>query len=118
VLAADTTSPLSRAVGIYKEVADSRGGSGFSFNDIAADRAGTRLGELALARPRELQARLAATQPAGIEDAALMPPWHDLPEFLPEAEFLRRYGGVGAPPYNRLLAEIDRRITALPLLRP
>ena len=47
-----------------------------------------------------------------------MPPWHDLPEFLPEAEFLRRYGGVGAPPYNRLLAEIDRRITALPLLRP
>ena len=118
VLAADTTSPLSRAVGIYKEVADSRGGSGFSFNDIAADRAGTRLGELALARPRELQARLAATQPAGIEDAALMPPWHDLPEFLPEAEFLRRYGGVGAPPYNRRLAEIDRRITALPLLRP
>lgn len=114
VLAADTTSPLSRAVGIYKEVADSRGGSGFSFNDIAADRAGTRLGELALGRPRELQARLGS---APVDDAALMPPWQDLPEFLPEAEFLRRYGGVGAPGYERMLAEIDRRIAALPLLR-
>lgn len=114
VLAADTTSPLSRAVGIYKEVADSRGGSGFSFNDIAADRAGTRLGELGLERPRELQARLGA---APVDDAALMPSWQDLPEFLPEAEFVRRYGGVGAPGYERMLAEIDRRIAALPLLR-
>lgn len=116
MLAVDTTSPLSRAVGIYKEVADSRGGSGFSFNDIAADRAGTRFGELALARPRELQHRLAAAG-GRIDEAALMPPWQDLPEYLPEPEFVRRFGGVGAPEYQRLLAEIDRRIAALPLLR-
>jgi hypothetical protein len=127
VLAADTTSPLSKAVGIYKEVADARGGSGFSFNDIAADRAGTRLGELALAQPRALQARLARPAAAGgtdaargapmLDEAALMPPWEDLPEYLPEPEFVRRFGGVGAPEYQRLLAEIDRRIAALPLLR-
>lgn len=116
MLAADTSSPLSRAVGIYKEAADARGGSGFSFNDIAADRAGTRFGELALARPRELQQRLAAAG-GHVDEAALMPPWRDLPEFLPEPEFVRRFGGVGAPEYQRLLAEIDRRIAALPLLR-
>jgi hypothetical protein len=124
VLATDTTSPLSKAVGIYKEVADARRGSGFSFNDIAADRAGTRLGELALAQPRALQARLsgpvASAAPdaaAALDEAELMPPWRDLPEYLPEPEFVRRFGGVGAPEYQRLLTEIDRRIAALPLLR-
>ena len=112
-IAVDGTSPLSHAVGVYKEVTDARGGSGFSFDDIAADRAGTRFGELARRHPRELQERLAA----GVDDAALMPPWSDLPEGLPEAEFRRRFGDVGAPAYQALLAEIDRRIAALPLLR-
>lgn len=123
LLAIDGTSPLARAVGLYKEVADARGGSGFSFNDLAADRAGTRFGELALEQPRELLRRLhespvgavAATSGAG--DLALMPAWRDLPESLPEAEFLRRFGGVGAPAYQAVVAEIDRRIGALPLLR-
>jgi hypothetical protein len=112
-IAIDGTSPLSRAAGVYKEMADAHGGSGFSFNDLAADRAGTRLGEAALTRPQALQERLAAP----LDDAALMPPWRDLPEFLTEAEFGRRFGGVGAPEYERLLAEIDRRIAALPLWR-
>lgn len=111
-IAVDGTSPLSRAAGIYKEVADARGGSGFSFNDLAADRAGTRFGELAQRNPRELQQRLAA----GADDDALMPPWADLPEFLNAAEFQRRFGDVGAPAYERLVAEIDRRIAALPVL--
>lgn len=113
VIALDATSPLARAVGLYKEVADARGGSGFSFPDLAADRAGTRLGELARNSPRALLERLGPS----IDDAALMPAWNDLPEGLPEAEFKRRFGDVGAPEYARLLAEIDRRIAALPLLR-
>jgi hypothetical protein len=112
-IAADGTSPLSRAVGVWKEVADARDGSGFSFDDVAADRAGTRFGELARRRPRELQERLAS----GVDDAALMPPWSDLPGSLAEAEFRRRFGDVGAPAYQHLIAEIDRRIAALPLLR-
>lgn len=116
-LASEGTTPLSKAIGVYKEVADSRGGSGFSFNDIAADRAGTRFGELARQAPLELQQRLTQSQAQGLSDTALMPAWEDLPEYLPEAEFVRRFGGVGAPPYNSLVAEIDRRIGALALLR-
>jgi hypothetical protein len=112
-LATEGTGPLSRAIGVYKEVIDSQSGSGFSFNDMAANRAGTRLGEWAVAQPQRLQAALAR----GVKEADLMPPWADLPEFLPEAEFRRRYGGVGAPAYETMLAEIDRRVEALPVFR-
>jgi len=34
-----------------------------------------------------------------------------------EAEFKRRYGGIGAPAYNRMMDDIERRIAALPLYR-
>ena len=111
-LASEGTTPLSRAIGVYKEVADSRGGTGFSFNDMAANRAGTRFGELAVASPLALQERVAR----GLGDAQLLPRIDDLPESLSEPELLRRFGGVGAPPYNAMLAEIDRRIAALALL--
>ena len=112
-LAAEGTGPLSRAIGLYKEVTDARGGSGFSFNDMAANRAGTRLGEWAVAQPRRLQAALAG----GVQEDDLMPPWQDLPEFLTEAELQQRYGGVGGAAYEALLAEIDRRVAALPVFR-
>lgn len=112
-LAAEGGGPLSKAIGLYKELVDARGGSGFSFTDLAANRAGTRFGERAVSDPRRLQAAVAA----GVRDHDLVPPLADLPEFLPEPEFARRFGAVGAPPYEALLAEIDRRIDALPLLR-
>jgi hypothetical protein len=114
-LAVDTTSPLSRAVGLYKEVADARSGSGFSFSDLAADRAGTRFGERLTGRARTMQDRLAG--PGALDEGGLMPAWSDLPEFMPEADFRRRFGGVGAPAYNALLADIDGRIESLALLR-
>lgn len=112
-LASEGTTPLSKAIGVYKEVADSRGGSGFSFNDMAANRAGTRFGTLAVQDPQRLQDLVAR----GVSDAELLPRTDDLPEFMAEPEFVRRYGGVGKPAYNALLAEIDRRIGLLPLLR-
>lgn len=112
-LAAEGGGPLADAIGVYKELLDAREGSGFSFNDIAADRAGTRLGLLAVRQPRQLQQRLAA----GVADHDLLPDVSGLPEFLPEPVFRRRYGGVGAPAYEAMLAEIERRLLASPLLR-
>jgi uncharacterized protein YfiM (DUF2279 family) len=95
VLAANAGGPLSDAVGLYKEIEDSRGGSGFSFNDIAADRAGTRFGEYAVigSSVRQLQQKLSA----GISEKEIMPATQDLPGFMPEAEFNRRFGGIDAP---------------------
>ncbi len=112
-LAAEAGGPLSQVVGVYKEVADSRGGTGFSFNDLAADRAGTRFGEAAVQDATRLQARAATIA----RETEFMPPAADLPENMPEAEFKRRFGGVDAPAYNAMLAEIDRRVAALGVLR-
>ena len=46
-----------------------------------------------------------------------MPEVADLPEYMPEAEFKRRFGGVGAPPYQRMMQDIERRVAACPLYR-
>lgn len=113
VLAAEGGGPLADAIGLYKEIADSRGGSGFSFNDLAADRAGTRLGQRARRDALTLQQRLSAP----LTDADLLPDVSDLPENLPEAEFQRRYGGVDAPAYRAMLAGIEQRLDRLPLLK-
>lgn len=115
-LAAHAGSPLSDAIGLYKEVDDSRRGSGFSFNDLAADRAGTRFGEVATqsaASARGLQRRVTS----GMRESDLMPETADLPEFMPEAEFRRRFGGIGAPAYQRMMQDIERRVAACPLYR-
>lgn len=113
VLALEGSGPLADAIGVYKEVADSRGGSGFSFNDIAADRAGTRFGLLAKDAPRSLQALLRV----GLHELDFMPGVADLPEFLSAEAFQQRYGGIDAPAYRQMMAEIEARIAALPLLQ-
>lgn len=115
-LAATAGSPLSNAVGLYKEVDDSRGGSGFSFNDIAADRAGTRFGELAIGSAADID-KLRQLLAKGLRDQDVLPEVKDLPEFMQEAEFKRRYGGIGAPAYLKMMDTIERRIAAMPLYR-
>lgn len=112
VIAAEGGGRLANAIGVYKEVVDARDGSGFSFNDIAADRAGTRFGQVAVREPR----RLDALREAAREDD-FMPAIDDLPEFMPDAEFRARYGGVGAPAYQQMMASIEARVLACPLLR-
>jgi hypothetical protein len=113
-LAATAGSPLADMVGVYKELDDAQGGSGFSFNDLAADRAGSRLGELATgSQVQKLQQRVAL----GLTDADLLPKVSDLPEDLQAAEFQQRFGGVDGPGYAKMAAEIERRIAALGLYR-
>jgi hypothetical protein len=46
-----------------------------------------------------------------------MPPWQDLAEYMDEASFLKRYGGVGAQAYEAQLQDIDRRVATLAVLR-
>jgi hypothetical protein len=115
-LAAHAGVPLADAIGLYKEVDDARGGSGFSFSDIAADRAGTRFGEAATAG-REAALRLQRQAGAGLRESDLIPAIKDLPDFMAEAEFKRRFGGIGAPAYQRMMEDIQRRIAGLSLYR-
>jgi hypothetical protein len=114
-IAAYADTALSDVVGLYKEIEDSRTGSGFSFNDIAADRAGTKFGEKAVAS-KELAQQLQRRVASGLVDSDLMPHWSDLPEFMPEVEFKRRFGGVGAPAYKQMMQKIDQRVSILGVL--
>jgi hypothetical protein len=104
---------LADAVGVYKEMSDARDGSGFSFNDIAADRAGSRFGQLAQHQPRLLQQRAATA----VGDSDFMPPVDDLPQFLTAAEFKTQYGDIGAPRYNQMVIDIEQRVRNTPVLR-
>lgn len=115
LIAVQARTPLADAAGLWKELADAKpGGSGFSFADLLADRAGTRFGELALNDALRLQRRIAA----GTTDAELMPEASGLPEFMPEPVFVERFGGVGSERYHAVTATIEARIAALPLYRP
>ncbi len=101
----------SDAAGLLKEELDADGGSGFSFGDLLADRAGTTLAEAATrdeASAAAVQARLSA----GVRLDDVFPPADDLPEGIPDAELQARYGGVGGALYRELTAEIERRVSA------
>ncbi len=103
---------VSDAAGLLKEELDAgQGGSGFSFCDLVADRAGTTFAATATrdeAAARALQDRICG----GFRVDDFFPPAADLPEGIPDAELQSRYGGVGGEPYRQLMAEIERRIAA------
>ena len=112
-IAAEGGGPLADAIGLYKELDDTWRGSGFSFTDIAVDRAGTRFGVRAVEAPAAVQARIVA----GVAEADLVPAVADLPEFMSAPEFARRFGAVGSPAYRGVLEKIEARVAALPVLR-
>jgi hypothetical protein len=105
-------SRLANAIGLIKEEEDANKGSGFSFTDLAANRAGVMLGENATGEAAaRMQQRLADAR----SDADLVPDFHDLPEFMPQAEFDRRFGPIGSPRYQKLIERIDARLAEHPL---
>jgi hypothetical protein len=105
-------SRLANAIGLIKEEEDANKGSGFSFTDLAANRAGVKLGERATSEAAtKVQQRLAAAR----SNADLLPDFRDLPEFMSQAEFDRRFGPIGSPRYLKVIDRIDARLAAHPL---
>jgi len=118
--AALTTSvdnQVAKVVGEEKELSDAQeGGSGFSFIDLAADKAGTRFGEIATASPESArQLQLAMTKIKDYTD--FMPDPRDLPEKMNAADFKNRYGSINSKAYQELSNKIDARIAAIPLYK-
>jgi hypothetical protein len=106
----------SDAIGLFKEELDAGGGSGFSFGDLMADRAGTTFALLATgdeATARAIQERLAG----GFRVDDLFPEAADLPENIQDAELQSRYGGVGGPLFRAYAAEVERRLWSCPAYR-
>ncbi|MDD1621658.1 MAG: hypothetical protein LUQ11_09265 [Methylococcaceae bacterium] len=110
------SSLLSEQLSVDKEVGDAQQGSGFSFIDLTADRAGTRFGRLAIASPhqaRELQRMMSTLK----HYSSIIPDIQDLPEHMDEQAFKLKYGGIDSPAYQAMIREIDTRISALPMYR-
>jgi hypothetical protein len=115
-LDAATSSTAAFGVGELKELLDTTGeGTGFSFDDMAADAAGVRFARTVLATP---PAGWAALADRIVSEEALLPPLADLPTRLTADEFQSRYGSVDSEAYAALVTEIDRRVDALALHHP
>lgn len=109
---------LARSAGVQKEVADAHAlsaghGTGFSFGDLCADEAGIRFAAWLAADPDRTAARVPVWATA-FSAADFFPEAKDLPEDLPWEEFVARFGGVGAPEYEKVRAEIRRRVETCP----
>lgn len=114
-IAAYTDTILSDAIGFYKELEDARSGSGYSFNDIAANRAGTSFAAKMMESQSSAQ-KIRTAILSGIDDSDLMPYWADLPEHLNEKAFLAKFGGTHTAVYQELIHKIERRVSSLKLL--
>ncbi|MFO7541226.1 MAG: hypothetical protein R6W97_00255 [Thiobacillus sp.] len=113
-LAVNGGSRLANDIGLSKEEEDAKRGSGFSFTDLAANRAGVKLGVRATGKQA---ARVRQQLAAARVDADLLPDFRDLPEFMAQAEFDRRFGPVNSPRYLRVINGIDARLAAHPLTK-
>ena len=101
---------LAHATGIFKEVSDSQGGSGFSFADLAADQAGVKFGTMAVTSESSAQSlQKAISRIIGEDD--YMPRINNLPEGLQEGRFKRQYGTTKDVRYKQMQKELDKRIS-------
>ena len=107
---------LSDLIGLFKEVADSQDGSGFSFADLTADRAGTRFASLATGDHKGALAVQDAAR-KGLREGAILPALEGLPEGLDQATFAATFQDTRSPAYRRISDHIEQRIDALPLFR-
>ena len=115
-LAALLDRETSESVGWGKEVRDIRGWSGFSFSDVAANRAGARFGDLATASAQSAR-RVQDRMKRAAADTDIMPEVRGLPDHLPEEELRRRFGKPGDRAYEQVLEGIEARIADAPLYR-
>jgi len=103
-------------VGIAKELMDATaGGSGFSFVDLTADRAGT-LFATAATRDAKSARSLQVTIQKGIDTSDLFPEVKGLPEGLTRDVFQDEYGGLGGAKTNEIVEEIRRRLNTCSIL--
>lgn len=115
-ISSGSNSGLSAIVGVFKEMEDSRGGTGFSFADLAADRAGIEFAKVATDQDdtaRNLQRFMAQI----LDESGFMPPVDNLPEGIMELEFKRRFNDLDSREYALVEGEILQRIAGCKLYK-
>ena len=112
LLAAIDAAVLGEQIGVSKELADAKQGSGFSFIDLLSDHAGTRLGKLAIASGPQAR-RVQEIMSQAKDYTAYLPGIQGLPEHMNQEEFKLRFGDTKSQTYQDMVAEIDKRINSL-----
>lgn len=103
---------ISIAMGEFKELMDrARGGSGYSFVDLAADLSGAHFAEVAL--DPSSAARVQQIMRSLNDENIFMVPINGLQEGLSKAEFTEQYERVDSPQYLAVVNDIRRRIQDL-----
>lgn len=109
------SSNASDAIGELKEFLDSnKGGSGFSFADLMADRAGTKFAMISTQSNKSallVQASLAQTN----SESAIIPTLAKLPEGITQQAFKKHYQDVQSQHYIAMLNHIDEQLLQIPL---
>jgi len=115
-LAVFTNDLVSDGAGLLKEEIDSgQGGSGFSFADLMADRAGTRFA-VAATQHEGTARRTQQLISAGISIDDIFSSAEDLPDGISATQFQEEFGGVNGPKYNAICEEMDSRLDTCQLL--
>jgi hypothetical protein len=102
----------AEAIGVAKEFVDTQRDSGFSFIDLAADRAGIRFAESVLAGKVSL---LSVANDYSV--SFFMPSIEGLPEGLTAGDFLSSFGSPTDARFLQVIRDIDTRLGALPPYR-
>lgn len=114
-LAISTEPGIANTIALLKEMDDSQqGGSGFSFTDLAADRAGIRFAELAVSDAATAQA-LQQLLGEALEESYFAYDFRQLPEFLDAQSFRETYKDSDSSVYQTVLNEIESNISDTPL---
>ena len=105
---------IALAIGEFKELMDrAPAGSGYSFVDLAADRAGVKFAEQATDQLKAslIQQRLSSD----LSEDAYLPKLHGLSEGLHMQSFVEKYTRVDSPKYRKDINLIKTRIRTLSL---
>ncbi len=105
---------LADLVGIAKEINDIHSGSGFSFTDLAADKAGALFGKMAV-KAEKTARKLQQVMSQATDESAFMPNLSDLPENLSAAAFKERFGDINSQAFLDIKGQIEARIAGCTL---
>jgi hypothetical protein len=101
---------ISDAGGLMKEQLDAlTQGSGFSFGDLAADRAGVRFAQTATGSEAAAHAMQTRLRNSYISDE-FFPPSIDFPENLTVEDFRKAFGRVGSASYRSEVSRIEAQL--------
>ena len=108
---------LANIVGEAKEIFDSQpNGSGFSFADLAADKAGVKFAEYATSNNKTaiaVQCILTGER----KESHFFPNITELPEGISETDFKQTFSSVNSTQYKQLVSIIETRLNYVPVFR-